>query len=133
MLRSLLHHILAQYRDLVPAVFPTLYADDGKPLSDDEPPSYVELKGAFERLKIRSATFLRICIFIDGIDEFEGDHRDMSMFLRSIASPSIKVVVSSRPVNGCLNAFKDCPTLKLQDLTRNDMKSSFGIDWAHIK
>lgn len=121
MLRSLLHTILAQYHDLIPAVFPTLYADDRMPPSDDDPPSYVELKGALERLKTRSASFLRICIFIDGIDEFEGDHRDMSTFLNSIASSAIKVVVSSRPINACLNVFAQCPTLKLEDLTYNDM------------
>lgn len=120
MLRSLLHSILTQYHDLIPAVFPTLYAE-GIPISDYEPPSYTELKGAFERLKVRSASFLRICIFVDGVDEFEGDHRDMSTFLCSIASSAIKVVVSSRPINACLNVFKSCPTLRLQDLTQDDM------------
>ncbi|KAK7187201.1 small s protein [Paraphaeosphaeria sporulosa] len=120
MLRSLLHSVLTQYHDLIPAVFPTLYAD-GIPISDDEPPSYIELKSAFERLKIRSASFLRICIFIDGVDEFEGDHRDMSTFLCSIASSAIKVVVSSRPINACLNVFRKSPTLRLQDLTQDDM------------
>ena len=120
MLRSLLHSILTHYNDLIPAVYPTLYAE-GIPISNYEPPSYVELKGAFERLKVRSASFLRICIFIDGVDEFEGDHRDMSTFLCSIASSAIKVVVSSRPINACLNVFKSCPTLRLQDLTQDDM------------
>jgi hypothetical protein len=120
LLRTLLHHILEQYHDLIPAVFPHLYSDE-QPLTNDEAPSYVELKSAFEQLKSRSASFLRICIFIDGIDEFEGDHRDMSIFLCAIASSAFKVVVSSRPINACLNAFRDCPTLRLQDLTRNDM------------
>ncbi|RYN83646.1 hypothetical protein AA0117_g1679 [Alternaria alternata] len=120
MLRTLLLSVLTQYHDLIPAVFPTLCAN-GIPITDDEPPSYVELKSAFERLKTRSAFFLRMCIFIDGIDEFEGDHRDMSTFLCSIASPAIKVVVSSRPINACLNVFKSCPTLRLHDLTQNDM------------
>ncbi|KAI5365697.1 hypothetical protein J4E82_011269 [Alternaria postmessia] len=54
MLRSLLHSILTHYHDLIPAVFPTLYAE-GIPISDYEQPSYVELKGAFERLKIEYA------------------------------------------------------------------------------
>jgi hypothetical protein len=120
MLRSLLHSILTHYHDLIPAVFPTLYAE-GIPISDYEQPSYVELKGAFERLKVRCASFLRICIFIDGVDEFEGDHRDMSTFLCSIASSAIKVIVSSRPINACLNVFKSCPTLRLQGLTQHDM------------
>jgi hypothetical protein len=80
MLRSLLHSVLAQYHDLIPAVFPALYPY-GVRISDDEPPFYIELKSAFERLKVRSASFLRICIFVDGVDEFEGDHRDMSTFV----------------------------------------------------
>ena len=80
MLRSLLHSTLTHYHDLIPAVFPTMYAE-GISVRDYEPPTYTELKGAFERLKIRSASFLRICIFVDGVDEFEGDHRDMSTFV----------------------------------------------------
>ena len=121
MLRSLLHSILAQYHDLIPAVFPTLFANR-IPIGGDEPPSYIELKNAFERLKFRSASFLRICIFVDGVDEFEGDHRDMSTFLCSIASSAIKVIVSSRPINACLNVFRHSPTLRLQDLTQDDMQ-----------
>jgi hypothetical protein len=120
MLRSLLHSVLAQYNDLIPAVFPTLYADRIS-ITDHDPLSYIELKDAFERLKDRSASFLRMCIFIDGVDEFEGDHWDMSTFLCSIASSAIKVVVSSRPINACLNVFRHCPTLRLQDLTQDDM------------
>jgi hypothetical protein len=120
LLRALLHQALKKYHDLIPAVFPDLYSNE-KLLFNGEEPAYVELKAAFERLKVRSAPFLRICILVDGIDEFDGDHRDMSEFLCSIASPTIKVIASSRPLNACLNAFKHCPTLKLQDLTRNDM------------
>lgn len=121
MLRALLHKILEQYYDLIPAAFPHLYIGE-KHMSDDEAPTYAELKRAFDILRARSASFLRICILIDGIDEFEGDHRDMSTFLCSLASASIKVIVSSRPINACLNVFRHCPSLRLQDLTKNDMR-----------
>lgn len=120
MLRGILHNILEKYHDLIPAVFPRLYSDK-QPIIDHDAPTQVELKIAFEQLVARSAPFLRICVFIDGIDEFEGDYRDMSQSLCLIASNTMKVVVSSRPINACLNVFRGCPTLRLQDLTRNDM------------
>lgn len=80
------------------------------------------MKKAFELLLRKSASFLKLCIFIDGIDELEGDHKDMAEFLHSLVSPQVKLVVSSRPINPCLIVFEDCPSLRLQDLTKNDME-----------
>lgn len=123
MLRALLYSALMSYTELIPAVFPELYRNwkDGKSLSE---PSYVEVKNAFEALATKSAKFLKLCVFIDGIDELEGDHRDTSVFLRSLASryPHVKLIVSSRPITACLNTFGGCPTLTLQDLTKHDME-----------
>lgn len=122
LLRSLLYNVLRQYPELIPAVFPILWAgwntDD-----DDQEPAYIEVKSAFELLVQKSAGFLKLCILIDGIDEYEGDHRDLSRFLRSLSSTSVKLVVSSRPINPCLNVFQGSPSLRLQDLTRNDMRT----------
>lgn len=40
----------------------------------------------------------RFCSFIDGLDEFDGDHRDLiDAISLLIKSPAIKVCVSSRP------------------------------------
>jgi hypothetical protein len=33
------------------------------------------------------------------------------------------LVISSRPLNACLAALSDCPTMRLQDLTRKDMEA----------
>ncbi|KAI9857130.1 MAG: hypothetical protein M1813_008621 [Trichoglossum hirsutum] len=121
MLRALIHGILERYQELIPAVFPSLY-QGWENLDIDIEPTYMELKKAFELLKEKSSSFLKLCIFIDGIDEFEGDHRDISLFLRGLASTQVKLIVSSRPINACLNALHGCPTLGLQDLTRHDME-----------
>jgi hypothetical protein len=120
MLRALLHTVLDTHPELVPAVFPKIYRG-WEPTIAKSQPKYIELKAAFALL-IRKAPFLRLAIFVDGLDEFEGDHSDMSHFLRSITSKAVKVVVSSRPVNACLDAFSNSPSLQLQDLTRHDMK-----------
>ncbi|CAN9250015.1 unnamed protein product [Alternaria alternata] len=121
MLRALLHAVLDQHPELVPAVFPRLYRS-WKASDADIEPQYIEMKEAFEML-IEKSRFLRLAVFIDGIDEFEGNHRDMALLLRSLASPNVKLIVSSRPLNACLDAFAGCPTLRLQELTRADMKT----------
>ena len=120
MLRSLLHEVLSKFPELIPAVLPDFYQHIAT-LETDEEPSYTELKKTFKLLREKSSNFLKICIFIDGIDELDGDHRDLSIFLRGLASPHIKLVISSRPINACINALQGCPSLRLQDLTRSDM------------
>jgi hypothetical protein len=120
LLRALLYGILEQYPELIPAVFPKLYRARAR-LDEECAPQYIELKEAFA-LMVEKSNFLKIAILIDGIDEFDGDHQDMAMFLRSLSSTDLKLVVSSRPLNACLGALEGCPSLRLQDLTRPDMK-----------
>ena len=121
MLRGLLYAVLDKYPELVPAVFPKLYRGWNQSIAKSQP-EYVELKVALSLL-ISKAHFLKLAIFIDGVDEFEGDHSDMSHFLRSLVSKNVKLVVSSRPINACLETFANSPSLRLQDLTRPDMES----------
>jgi hypothetical protein len=120
MLRALLHAALKQHQELIPAVFPKLY-QAWEDWDTNTAPDYIELKKAFELL-IERSLYLRLVIFIDGLDEFEGDHRDVALFLRSLASPRVKIIASSRPLNTCLESLAGSPTLRLQDLTRRDMK-----------
>ena len=108
LLRSLLHDILRQYSELIPAVFPKIYCNSTK-LDEDHPPEYIELKEAFG-IMVKKSSFMKIAIFIDSIDEYEEDHRDMALFLRSLSSGDLKVVVSSRPLNACLGALEGCPS-----------------------
>lgn len=121
MLRALLYAVLQRHPELIPAVFPTIYRNWNDTYHNSEP-EYVEVKRAFELMTEKSSTFLRLCILVDGIDEFKGNHRDISEFLHSLASEEVKVVLSSRPINPCLHAFHGCPSLSLQDLTKHDME-----------
>lgn len=121
LIRSLLYAVLKAHEELIPVIFAALW-HNWKPSDEDIEPSYIEVKKAFELLLERSSSFLKLCIFVDGIDEYNGDHKDMSLFLRSLTSTHVKVVVSSRPITACVNAFKHCPMLRLQDLTKGDME-----------
>ncbi|KAF1999638.1 hypothetical protein P154DRAFT_563928 [Amniculicola lignicola CBS 123094] len=131
LLRALVHDILSQHPELIPIVFPKLYWSQMKFDVGGEP-TYIEMKNAFHILREKTTSFLRLCIFVDGIDELDGDQKDVSEFLCSLASPQIKLVVSSRPITPCLLAFRNCPGLQLQDLTKGDMDTvARGLLYTH--
>jgi hypothetical protein len=83
-----------------------------------------KLEKAFELLRMQ--TQFRICLFIDGLDEYEGDrdgtYFDIVALFRDMASSSnIKICLSSRPWLVFQDAFRSQPTLRLQDLTLSDI------------
>ena len=58
------------------------------------------------------------------IDEFDGDHAEICDFLAQAASTeNLEICLSSRPLAVFEQAFKLCPKLRLQDLTRNDIRT----------
>jgi hypothetical protein len=119
LLRALLFTILQKYPELIPVVFPDVYQNWQDDMSQ---PSYAEVKMAWKLLLEKSAKYVKLAIFIDGLDEFEGDHKDIAEFIYSLASPKVKIVISSRPINACLHVFRQCPGLRLQGLTMRDME-----------
>ena len=78
---------------------------------------------AFTNLIQQTAYSLKLCLFIDGLDEFEGDHREIaSLFTKLAESSNVKVCVSSRPELPFQDAFGSFPNLRLQDLTNIDIR-----------
>jgi hypothetical protein len=132
LLRSMLHSILSKCRGLIAKVMPGYYnevarkarcADERKQLLSVEPLTLIELKIAFLKLFGVLPENLRLCLFVDGIDEFSGDYTDLAELLKTVVSPKVKIVLSSRPIRPCVAAFQNYPTLRLQDLTKDDMVS----------
>lgn len=86
------------------------------------------LQEAWTRLvSIRHHATLRICVFIDGLDELEGNSADRLKFARILQdwaeSEDIKIIASGRP-NAEFNIAFDQPhrRIDLQDLTRADIR-----------
>lgn len=132
LLRSMLHSILSKCRSLIAKVMPGYYnevarkarcADERKQLLSVEPLTLIESKIAFLKLFGVLPESLRLCLFVDGIDEFSGDYTDLTELLKTVVSPKVKIVLSSRPIRPSVAAFQNYPALRLQDLTKDDMVS----------
>jgi hypothetical protein len=128
LLRTLLHQILSQRADLLPEVMPEKWKQHyERPLWSQRqyisPWSVTQLQKSFALLVKRSIGVLKIGLFIDGLDEHDRDHKSLISFLENLAlSENIKILTSSRPLVEFEEAFSNYPTLRLQDLTYQDIK-----------
>lgn len=138
LLRSLLHDILQQHRDLIPAIMPEaweawssradhLISNSGSLRNsmlrpDPKPWGMEQLKGFFRTLLRTLESRVKLCLFIDGLDEYDGDYYEIAEMFEEIAqSSNIKLCLSSRPLLAFEQAFEGQPSLKLQDLTARDI------------
>ena len=96
LLRFLLHAILDQVPDLIPTVLPKICR--AAAVDAREEPSLLELKSGILRLTQQTDIPLRICLFVDGIDEFEEDNIDLVSLFVCIPSTQCKGTFSSRPL-----------------------------------
>ncbi|KAK4112197.1 hypothetical protein N656DRAFT_678195, partial [Canariomyces notabilis] len=74
------------------------------------------------RLGIRPAQF---CLFIDGLDEFEGDPYELCQMLKTLCElPGFKLCLSSRPLNVFEDFFGKNPAtmLVIHNRTKNDIR-----------
>ncbi|RYP06373.1 hypothetical protein DL765_009520 [Monosporascus sp. GIB2] len=124
LLRTLLFEILQQDNSLVPRIFPgrwfLLEIFDGE--VDLPQPQFDELLVAFRTLLSETAETLRLALIIDGLDEFEDDHRTLVGLLREAnEKPWVKICTSSRPWNVFKDEYIHNPTLQLEKLTHKDI------------
>lgn len=130
LLRSLLFTILQQYQELIPVVLPWLWAKRYSEALDpfthhpQEVLPLSKLMEAFSNLLKQNTVSMKLCLFIDGLDEYDGDHSTIAELFVSIAkSPDVKVCVSSRPLLEFEDCFTSFPGLRLQDLTVGDIRN----------
>jgi len=132
MLRSLLYACLARRRELIEVV-----TEDLSRRRSDELSEYWNLrrlKGTLKKVisycESRQTpktghSNLKFCFFIDGLDEYEGDHEELAEFILEIAGlPQVKLCVSSRPLNAFERRFEPThsPNIVLQKLTSSDIR-----------
>lgn len=124
LLRTFLHMALDTKPDLVPRVLLARWTmaqlfGDGFNAPDW---TLEELLEAFRNLVFYSTHQLKLVLVIDGLDEFEGDHRQLVDLIYDINSePHVKVCVSSRPWNVFCDAFARSPSLRVEKMTKKDI------------
>jgi hypothetical protein len=128
LLRQLLFEIMQSHPDWIPTLSPKRwYATNTADLPMDVPWSLSELLAAISKLDNIPACpsgATKICVFIDGLDEYYGDHLELIRTIRTISKlKDIKLCVSSRPWNCFEDAFGHDTSHKLylEDLTKDDI------------
>ncbi|KAK0742038.1 hypothetical protein B0T21DRAFT_306427 [Apiosordaria backusii] len=135
--RTLLHDVLKECPELIPAVFPSSWEKARLmpwQIQSDFDMKDTEIKAAFSLLvskHIREAYPNHcFCFFIDGLDEYEAtsqiDHTELATRLKlwsETGSSWVKLCVSSREHNPFMNAFPAERRLRLHELTQSDMKA----------
>lgn len=122
--RSLLLGLLRQAPDLTPAVCEELWNKLDDVRGQNVEWSICQLRKSLEIFAKLSPIEYRFCIFIDGLDEFDGDHSDMvETLLRLSESSHLKLCIASRPWNVFETGFGSEYRQKIyiQDLTHQDI------------
>ncbi|RDL38738.1 uncharacterized protein BP5553_03078 [Venustampulla echinocandica] len=122
LIRSLLYDMLSDRADLVSAIFPGRWRMAQLCFIIPGDWSEVELSDAFDLLISLVSKESKICIFIDGLDEYDGDHRQIISLLKKTCSHTdVKICLSSRPWIVFEKAFRDCSNLRVHELTYRDI------------
>ncbi len=126
LLRSILFQLLKRQPKLITSVFSELWSELWVATTHKR----IEILGSWSLGQLLTP-FLRFFelykahrtfILLDGLDEFEGDHRTtLDLLDRLCKTADVKICVSSRPWDVFEKAFVGVPTLRLQDLTFDDM------------
>lgn len=119
LLRSLLFEILRRCADLIHQI-------DHRNFSDTQSADGWSRQHLFAIFNNLSSCDLPVtfCFFVDGLDEYDGHDEELIELLQSLLKiPDLKICLSSRPFPHFGDAFgrDSSATLRLQDLTRNDI------------
>jgi hypothetical protein len=128
LLQSLLFDLLRGHPYVVSLVSPNRWAaaKAGRWQTAAEPWSIFELAAALRALAtVGEHVSLRMCFFIDGLDEYDSNHAELCKVLCDMAiSPYIKICLSSRRWPVFEKSFGDDSqeSLDIHELTRNDIR-----------
>jgi hypothetical protein len=127
--RSLLYDIFRRLPSCIPIATPerwatVLYASQERLLDHDEPWNLAELSAALQNLAKSRDLPAKVCICVDGMDEFDGDMLELCEILKAFSRSShIKLCLSSRPWNVFKDAFGSelSKLIYIHELTHNDI------------
>jgi hypothetical protein len=130
LLRSILYEVFDQHRGLIVNLLPKLWAKSYTSLVRSSTIhdrrdiwSLPVLMQLFRELIAQVKIPLKFCLFIDGLDEFDGLPGDIADLIQNVSrSANVKVCLSSRPLVVFETTFGMAPKLRLEDLTFDDIR-----------
>ena len=128
LIRSLLHQILEKLPALILSLTeihnePRGFQTGGQGFPSIPAWTEKQLLMNFQRLLSELSSTHHLCFFIDGLDEIDGNQNDLVELLQDrVKGPIMKMCLSSRPDRSFIDAFSSPAMLRLEDLTRKDIK-----------
>ena len=122
--RRLLHQALSKHPGLASTVFRDRlksYMLLGDTAMWHQPWTRLELLRLVRLLVKTAATTMNIALFIDGLDEFHGPPLELIELISTLKGPNTKICVSSRSWPVYEDAFAQQPSVRMEDLTDNDI------------
>lgn len=125
LLRSLLYQILSSDQKLL-NVMTESFGKHSMNLKVDW--SRRRLEDLFKSIMAQKNINLLLCLFVDALDEYDGDPESVISFLRSIvvaprkSATVIKVCFSSRLYNVFIDEFGNVPGFKIHERTQKDIE-----------
>ncbi|CAP69387.1 uncharacterized protein PODANS_1_10530 [Podospora anserina S mat+] len=124
--KTLLYEIFCACPSLIPAACPLRWRQTCPERTEQQSTEWTtrELSEALHHLGRNQDLHIRHCFFIDGVDEFDGDHLMLCEILSNLSqSPNSKLCLSSRPWNVFIDAFGNniARKISIEDLTREDI------------
>ena len=126
LLRTLLFELLQKFPAFIKSVNPWRWQSYELGLSASVPWTIRELKDKSQTFLKKTKASVKVSLFLDVLDEFEGDDtartETVALFKTASCHPHVKIYITSRPWLIFEDAFKIRPSRLLQDLTDNDIR-----------
>lgn len=129
MMQEILHSILQQYPSLLSVITP-LYLELVKSQRAKVPKwDTLTLQTALLRIAQVRNPGVRLCLFLDALDEHGGDNEKLAVLLKDMVNSTdsgtvnIKVCLASRPWSVFTKHFGNCPGFAIHEHTLQDISS----------
>ncbi|KAJ3522886.1 hypothetical protein NM208_g12674 [Fusarium decemcellulare] len=124
---TLLYQLLKACPEVIPMIAPSRW--ESLCLFDEAPKRFSEeeLGDMFRQAVAHISSRAKVVLFVDGLDEFDGDCNILISLFKECASSPIKICVSSRPWTEFEDAFGSCPSLRMEDVTYQDI-TNYVVD-----
>jgi hypothetical protein len=120
LLQTLLYSCLSKHGELITSTFAERWSQFLAFGGGQDPFEWLELRRALKY--IISQQSKKFFILIDGLDEFDGQPKEIIELVFELAQPNVKLCIASRPWLPFEDAFKQRPSLRMEDLTLSDIR-----------